>query len=530
MSKKQCVATTTLPLPAWKRQERAVITHLSGLIDGVKRVYSWDELGYSDQFEFGIIEDIRFARQAREMQSAMSGSRQAGKSEMIGMDGIAIMDDDSMRPLQIKHHSTPVDMNSIGTFLAFTALFKNKYENARDTLLVTTNGVTRMVKTFAIFFGYEYITVPDYTEQTETVQQQKAVVTVLANDTENETIDTLTDFNDSKNLRTVQINGLEHFKNRIPDQPFCISCYPGCGKTLMALMISLHLYKEEKIDSIIISTIQKTVTEQTMKRAEAFFKAHGIGVDVRLFDSDGDLTIAQFSSIKKPQLLVIMTTDKSSERLATDSICTDKTFTIFDECHHLGNETKALFQASKIPPLLMSGTISGMRADYIDEIDDRNHFTYSLAEAIADGVLCPYEMVIPVRPGLVNIPTDHPDFKYEVGLKVAFYMTAAMTRWVVICLYMYLNMHCFTDIYCFFVFNRFKRFLLLYCTTILEAQQMVIAMKAEAAKHNMNINCDLIIGTTSQKDRQTILNGFQEDIDITNTINVVVSVATLIEG
>jgi superfamily II DNA or RNA helicase len=59
---------------------------------------------------------------------------------------------------------------------------------------------------------------------------------------------------------------------------------------------------------------------------------------------------------------------------------------------------------------------------------------------------------------------------------------------------------------------------------------MVIAIKAEAAKHSMNINCDLIIGTTSQKDRHAILKRFQEDIDITNTINVVVSVGTLIEG
>jgi hypothetical protein len=434
MSKKQCVPVTILPLPAWKRQERAVIRHLPELVDGVKRAYGWDEIGYQDQARLGIIDDIRYARQAREMQLAMlygddSDTKEIGKTDMIAVDAIIVFDDDTTTAVQIKHHSTPVDLNCIGTFTAYTTMLKKKYNDAKDTLLVTTNGVTRMVQNLANVIGYKHMIVPDYTmEQTETVQQQKAVVTAPANDSVNEIVDTPTDFNDSKNLRTVQINGLERFKNRIPDQPFCISCCPGCGKTLLALMISLHLYKEGKIDSIIISTIQKTVTEQTMERAETFFKAHGIGVDVRLFDSDGDLTIEQFSSIKKAQLLVIMTTDKSSERLAIDSICTDKTLTIFDECHHLGNETKALFKASKNPPLLMSGTISGMRADYIGDIDDRNQFTYGLNEAIADGVLCPYEMVIPVRPGLVNIPTDHADFEDLLGLKAAFYMTAAMIR------------------------------------------------------------------------------------------------------
>jgi hypothetical protein len=64
MSKKQCVTATTLPLPAWKRQERAVIKHLPELVDGVKRAYGWDEIGYYDQARLGIIEDIKHARNA----------------------------------------------------------------------------------------------------------------------------------------------------------------------------------------------------------------------------------------------------------------------------------------------------------------------------------------------------------------------------------------------------------------------------------------------------------------------------------
>jgi superfamily II DNA or RNA helicase len=330
-------------------------------------------------------------------------------------------------------------MNCIGTFTAYTALVKRKYIDAKDTLLVTTHGVTMMVKNFAKFFGYKHIIVPDYTTKqseapavmVENTVQQQAIVTVSANDIEDKTIDAPTDFNDSKNLRIVQIDGLKHFKKRNPEQPYCVSCYPGCGKTLLALIISLHLYKEGKIDTLIISTKQRTVTEQTMKRAEAFFEAHGINVDVRLFDSDGDNTIEQFNSIKRVQLLVIMTTDRSSERLAVENICTDKTLTIFDECHHMGNETKALFQASKNPPVLMSGTIAGMSAKFIGDIDTENHFTYGIKEAIDDGILCKYNMVIPVRPGPVKFSTEDPDFEKLVGFMAAFYMTVAM-RWLVI--------------------------------------------------------------------------------------------------
>jgi RecG-like helicase len=58
---------------------------------------------------------------------------------------------------------------------------------------------------------------------------------------------------------------------------------------------------------------------------------------------------------------------------------------------------------------------------------------------------------------------------------------------------------------------------------------MVIALEAEAANHSMNINCHLITGKTSHKDRQAILRKFQQDVDTTNTMNVVVSIATLIE-
>jgi len=252
----------------------------------------------------------------------------------------------------------------------------------------------------------------------------------------------------------------------------------AAGKTIVVA----HLLKELQPPSIIIASPLRVHAKQIFKRIKDFLpNYHHL-----LVDSDDD-AISAHDVCQPTESTMISTTFKSLPILMRNV----SGFLIIDEAHNL---TPAEFEFAQTKnALLVTATPSFLLAEHASVI-----FEYSMREGIEDGLVCSYEVRLPVTEEII-VPSDISENSLT---KCAMFLMSGMLE-------------------------TGARRCILYCSTIDECTQAVTKFAEICEKyHGLVCWTGTVTADTSQKKRDELLKEFSNS----QVISVLASVRILNEG
>jgi len=158
-------------------------------------------------------------------------------------------------------------------------------------------------------------------------------------------------------------------------------------------------------------------------------------------------------------------------------------------------------------PVLITGTPGGIDADYVGDIMEENIFTLTIGDAVKQGLLCPYDLIIPTDIGDAGRNENDLNAEQQKTLiheKAEFAVTTAMRN------------------------NR--RNIIAYATTKVEAQILMENMRGECETHKIDGQFRLITADTSAADRAEARNWFAVTENRASVMRVIVNINILTEG
>jgi len=216
------------------------------------------------------------------------------------------------------------------------------------------------------------------------------------------------------NLRDWQQEAFTEVKKYIEanKKDFLCVATPGAGKTKFALRVAHFLMEEKICNRIVIVTPTDHLKRQWANTAATFA---GINIDPDFSNAQG-IEAADYDGIAITYALL----GQDKKNIHAQNTCSKKTFVIFDEIHHAGenltwgNAVKNSFENS-IFRLAISGT--AFRSDdneipfitYVNGVSKAD-YTYSYERAIRENVCRP--VFFSIHDGKMNWKVDSQEFEH----------------------------------------------------------------------------------------------------------------------